>query len=673
MKNGDLVPDTNGFIEKNQTSEALLKVGIHHRIARETVDANFLSASCGTCPLTMDVFNMNTIRTRFGVSPVGGPHEHFRSTGIRDGDQPFRGAFNFGERCLRGAQRWLIDEIQCFANLWDREVGFPPSNDVDTSKYPPGCTEEDSGPQKCPSQLHGAIGFLFQSFGTPPNQASSPDGVATSISRADYRALWLDAEYPSEFAARSPRHCRTESVEPPQFGCQACLEQIESATQSTIERYCLCIASRQLSASVLSSLAEYQSLCIFEAGRQIGTGALEGLNISHLILQWSFTVECQPFCNPLGSFTTGFDLPGPPSVPPGAPSLPPAPVGTQQFVVTVVLESPLDISEFTEQTINDIAAAFADAAGVDPDRVTVVVRVARCVSRRQLQSSSSSGTSIEVSINAGEESSAADDIAADLTMRMSEEFMNNASVFGIAVSEFPALEVSTITIERSPDSSADPTMAASTDPVLFGLIFGTSLAILVGILLLCLVRRYRRLKRSAKRNMTTMALSSQREEQQIRVKPAALPPPAAPGESSPNIRQPTRRQDTFAEDARASLSEYHGGASSEAPGRLSSTRPSATNAAAASDTKTGLRQQVQMLREHLKFPADTPLREVVERANAVYRLPNEGRIVAQLVRLMDEIEADKLRSTEVLEDSHRNEAGGEQDEEEGPFEGELTA
>ena len=142
---------------------------------------------------------------------------------------------------------------------------------------------------------------------------------------------------------------------------------------------------------------------------------------------------------------------------------------------------------------------------------------------------------------------------------------------------------------------------------------------------------------------------------------------------SPNIRQPTRRQDTFAEDARASLAEYHGGASSEAPGRLSRTRPSATNAAAASDTKTGLRQQVQMLREHLKFPADTPLREVVERANAVYRLPNEGRIVAQLVRLMDEIEADKLRSTEVLEDSHRNEAGREQDEEEGPFEGELTA
>ena len=63
VKNGDLVPDTNGFIEKNQTFEALLKVGIHHRIARETVDANFLSASCGTCPLTMDVFNMNTIRT----------------------------------------------------------------------------------------------------------------------------------------------------------------------------------------------------------------------------------------------------------------------------------------------------------------------------------------------------------------------------------------------------------------------------------------------------------------------------------------------------------------------------------------------------------------------------------------------------------------------------------
>ena len=41
VKNGDLVPSRAGLISKQQTLDALLRVGIAEKVARETTDANF--------------------------------------------------------------------------------------------------------------------------------------------------------------------------------------------------------------------------------------------------------------------------------------------------------------------------------------------------------------------------------------------------------------------------------------------------------------------------------------------------------------------------------------------------------------------------------------------------------------------------------------------------------
>jgi len=41
---------------------------------------------------------------------------------------------------------------------------------------------------------------MFQEFSSPP-------GVNASMSTTDMRKLWLEAEYPPGFEARSPRHC----------------------------------------------------------------------------------------------------------------------------------------------------------------------------------------------------------------------------------------------------------------------------------------------------------------------------------------------------------------------------------------------------------------------------------------------------------------------------------
>ena len=88
VKNGDLVPNAYGMIHKQQTRDALLRVGISEKVARETTNANFDHLS-GLKEL--NVFRMNTVSTMSDREPdPPGPLEHFRSTGIREGS-PTRG------------------------------------------------------------------------------------------------------------------------------------------------------------------------------------------------------------------------------------------------------------------------------------------------------------------------------------------------------------------------------------------------------------------------------------------------------------------------------------------------------------------------------------------------------------------------------------------------------
>ena len=139
VKNHDLVPDpSDGKVGREQTRQEMMRVGIHEAIATETTDANFKSALCETCPERINLFEMNTIRTRLGSSPAGEPHEHFRSTGIRDGNVPNGGAWGFAELCCLGGSfgpsgawerapagpplgTWTLKENRCLARVWDND------------------------------------------------------------------------------------------------------------------------------------------------------------------------------------------------------------------------------------------------------------------------------------------------------------------------------------------------------------------------------------------------------------------------------------------------------------------------------------------------------------------------------------------------------------------------
>ena len=76
----------------------------------------------------------------------------------------------------------MVKYRSCAALIWDHEKDpvtghfsfnfgsnpmVLPSNDVDETQRPATCTWKDSGPELCPSALHGAINFMFQEYGTP--------------------------------------------------------------------------------------------------------------------------------------------------------------------------------------------------------------------------------------------------------------------------------------------------------------------------------------------------------------------------------------------------------------------------------------------------------------------------------------------------------------------------
>lgn len=113
VKNCDLVPGDDKKVSKQQTFDAMLRVGISEKVAKQTTDANFQTpasketAGCMKCPERINLFAMATIpadcknhdETAFPkgcrnpdakikctgcTSPDGQPQQHFRSTGICD-------------------------------------------------------------------------------------------------------------------------------------------------------------------------------------------------------------------------------------------------------------------------------------------------------------------------------------------------------------------------------------------------------------------------------------------------------------------------------------------------------------------------------------------------------------------------------------------------------------
>jgi hypothetical protein len=263
MNNGDLVPDPNsGLISRDQTRDAILRVGISVNTADSTINGNFLSDSCPTCGLAVNPLDMNVIIPGVDRNPVGSPHEHFRSTGIRDNQlTPSRYQTTL-ETCITTLPLvWNLERNMCFSETWDCDgsacvspTRFQ-SNDVAEDRRPSTCPVGATGQEICDSSLFGSINFLFQEFGTPT-------GEKALISNTEYQALWLEGEYPFDFAARSPRHCvQVGEATDGHFGCATCLSQVSFRDPNTLSRYCRCIVSRELPDSTLAGIFQWKAWC----------------------------------------------------------------------------------------------------------------------------------------------------------------------------------------------------------------------------------------------------------------------------------------------------------------------------------------------------------------------------------------------------------------------------
>ena len=80
----------------------------------------------------------------------------------------------------------------------------------------------------------------------------------------EYANLWLQAEYPAAFAARSPRSCVREGVSTRHLGCDNCFTQINAGVSTTAERYVRCVRSKLdnpvLGLSVNDAPAEFREM-----------------------------------------------------------------------------------------------------------------------------------------------------------------------------------------------------------------------------------------------------------------------------------------------------------------------------------------------------------------------------------------------------------------------------
>ena len=136
--------------------------------------------------------------------------------------------------------------------------------DIDDPKRPSVggvvCSEAHSGPEACPSQLHGSIATLFQEF-------AHPSGPWGTLSRAEQRALWVEGEYPSSFSKRSPSSCMDLTGH--EAGCADCLSEVDSSSPDAYllaERYCRCVHSRELPEATPSASEQYQCICQAPSG-----------------------------------------------------------------------------------------------------------------------------------------------------------------------------------------------------------------------------------------------------------------------------------------------------------------------------------------------------------------------------------------------------------------------
>jgi len=178
FKNGDLVPDSCGRVSRQQTLDALVRVGVSLNTAEETTFGNFMHLPE---PQIINIFEMDLLMPHNASGFLS--LEHDFSTGIRDGDSPNVAKYAEFEAFMTtdGAPGWTTRDVDAAID----HFGDPTiSNDIGSG---PGSLE--------------AIQVMLTEF-----------GEQSFLSAAEMKGLFLNSDYPSGFMAR--RDTRLQVCQP---------------------------------------------------------------------------------------------------------------------------------------------------------------------------------------------------------------------------------------------------------------------------------------------------------------------------------------------------------------------------------------------------------------------------------------------------------------------------
>merc|ERR1711939_141898 len=158
-------------------------------IATKTTDANFKSQTCKTCPEKINPFEMNIIKDGDSkINQPGKPHEHFRSTGIRDNDaeRPDEDLYTKVEEILFGGNKWMQwspKMIRRLADLFDRS----PDKCKPTTSQDVLCSNDQAN-NIASATFVGSLHNMLIEFRDPTT------GLVT---QEKFKAMWLHNQFPS--------------------------------------------------------------------------------------------------------------------------------------------------------------------------------------------------------------------------------------------------------------------------------------------------------------------------------------------------------------------------------------------------------------------------------------------------------------------------------------------
>lgn len=219
VKDGSLVPRVDGTVNMKQVLVAFAQFGVSMDFANRTTSTNFRGTVCPTCPVRVNLFHgVNVFPTRdLSIKKKHTViHEHYRSTGIREGGGN-ESRLLFAQRQCAPNGNWTTSAaVVCMTNVFDRDPGCSygntllASDDVDTAQRPTGCCTDIQQDQvccegkaqnpQCSSAMHTVTKAVFNML---------KDVNTETISSGDWRRFWINMEPPVD----------SKRSDPPYFQC----------------------------------------------------------------------------------------------------------------------------------------------------------------------------------------------------------------------------------------------------------------------------------------------------------------------------------------------------------------------------------------------------------------------------------------------------------------------